>query len=129
MKFAYITGQDSSARRKRIIEKYKAGEVDCLVASTILDEGFDAPATQYLILAGGGKAEHRQVQRIGRGMRTATDKERLVVVDFSDKGRWLGTHSKQRLAAYEREPAYTVVELTTHEMREILGLEDPDADL
>ena len=116
MRFAYITGQDTTKRRARIVEAYRAGEVDVLIASTILDEGFDAPNTEFLILAGGGKAEHRQVQRIGRGMRTAEGKDVLCVVDFRDKGKWLGEHARQRAKAYCKERAYTVHELTAAEV-------------
>jgi superfamily II DNA or RNA helicase len=121
MRFAYISGQDSSARRRKVIDQYKAGRINVLIASTIVDEGFDAPATEFLVLAGGGKAEHRQVQRIGRGMRVSGGKERLTVVDFMDRGRWLGAHARQRLRGYLGERSYTVVELPMHELRDILG--------
>ena len=79
-------------------------------------KGFDAPNTEFLILAGGGKAEHRQVQRIGRGMRTAEGKAVLCVIDFRDKGKWLGEHARQRAKAYCKERAYTVHELTAAEV-------------
>ena len=119
MRFAYISGQDSSARRERILKAFKAGRIDVLIASTILDEGFDHPALRFLVLAGGGKAEHRQVQRIGRGMRTAKDKERLVVLDFLDHGKYLGAHARGRAKAYRAERAYTVAELSRAELEEI----------
>lgn len=116
LRFAYINGQDTSKRRARIVEAFRLGEIDVLIASTILDEGFDAPATEHLILAGGGKAEHRQVQRIGRGMRTSDGKERLTVFDFLDTGKYLGKHAKARADAYRRERAYTVRELSRGEL-------------
>lgn len=118
LRFAYINGSTPSQRRRRIINAYKQGEIDIIIASTILDEGFDAPLTEFLILAGGGKAEHRQVQRIGRGMRVADGKERLTVFDFLDTGKYLGKHSTQRAKAYRREKAYTVRELTRQELED-----------
>lgn len=119
LRFAYVNGQDTSTRRKRIIEAYKRGEIDVLIASTILDEGFDAPLTEHLILAGGGKAEYRQLQRIGRGMRVSEGKDKLIVFDFLDRGKYLGKHSKQRAESYRRERAYTVHELTVRDVEEL----------
>jgi superfamily II DNA or RNA helicase len=121
VKFAFLTGKESSKRRGRIIDQYKRGEIQILLASTILDEGFDAPATEYLVLAGGGLAEHRQLQRIGRGMRSSEGKKDLTVVDFMDRGRYLGKHSKERLAAYRAEPSFNVTEVTELELEEMLN--------
>lgn len=123
MNFAYINGSDSSARRQRIIDAYKRGKIDVLISSTILDEGFDAPCTQTLILAGGGKAEHRQLQRIGRAMRAAEGKDRALIFDFMDEGYYLGKHSEGRLAAYEAEPAFEVARLRWYEFDELFGEE------
>lgn len=119
--FAYISGQDSTERRARVIRAFREGKVNVLIASTIVDEGFDVPAIRFLVLAGGGKAEHRQVQRIGRGMRAASGKERLVVVDFMDRGKYLGAHSRRRAKAYAKERAYTVHELSRYELQEALA--------
>lgn len=116
MRFAYINGQDSTTRRTRIVKLFQEGKIDVLIASTILDEGFDAPNIRNVILAGGGKAEHRQTQRIGRGMRTNPGKVGVAVFDFKDKGKWLGVHSKNREKAYRKEPAYTVHELDWDEI-------------
>lgn len=121
MRFAYISGQDPTARRRRIVQLYRDGKIDVLIASTILDEGFDAPATRFLVLAGGGKAEHRQAQRIGRGMRSSEAKDGLVVVDFLDRGKYLGAHARQREKAYRRERAYTVHEITRTQLEEVLA--------
>ena len=117
MRFAYVSGKDTSQRRKRIVAAFKDGQIDVLISSVILEEGFDFAGLEFLILAGGGKAEHRQVQRIGRGMRVAEGKASLTVIDFMDKGKWLGEHSRQRAKAYRKERAYTIHELTAAEVR------------
>lgn len=124
LKFAFLTGtlkEHTSKRRQRIVEKFKRGDIDVLISTGILDEGFDAPDTRFLILAGGGKAEHRQVQRIGRGMRAAEGKRELTVIDFMDRGYYLGKHSAGRLEAYKQEPAFSVTELTADELQAMLG--------
>ncbi len=119
MNYAYITGMDTTKRRRRIIDKFKAGEIDILIASTILDEAFDCPCLETLILAGGGKAAHRQIQRIGRVMRTHPGKERATVFDFADQGKWLGQHSASRIEAYEDQDAFTLYSLDDAEFEEL----------
>jgi len=124
MRFAFLTGtlrEHQGVRRRRIIEKFKAGQIDVLISTSILDEGFDAPDTRFLILAGGGKAEHRQTQRIGRGMRASEGKHELTVIDFMDRGHYLGKHSEARLAGYKAEEAFNVTEVAAEDLREMLA--------
>ncbi len=120
LRFAYINGTDTTKRRRRIIDLFRAGKLDVLISSTILDEGFDAPIAETLILAGGGKAEHRQIQRIGRVMRTHEGKERATVFDFLDEGYYLGKHSASRRAAYKSELAFDVEIVRDYEFEELI---------
>lgn len=123
MNFAFLTGslkEHQGTRRPRIVRTFKEGAIDILVATGILDEGFDAPNVRFLILAGGGKAEHLQTQRIGRGRRADTGKDELIAIDFLDRGHYLGKHSEARISAYESEPAYTVTRITSAELEEML---------
>ena len=119
MKFAYITGQDTSRRRKRILGLFRQGKIDVLVANKIIDEGFDAPIAETLILAAGGKSEHVQTQRIGRITRAHEGKDRATVFDFSDAGYYLSKHSEERQLAYEMEPSFHVETITDSEFREM----------
>lgn len=121
MRFAYINGEDSTARRKRVIEAFKAGTVDVLIANKILDEGADVPAIAFLILAGGGRAAHRQVQRIGRGQRVSEGKTSLFVLDFKDEGKYLSKHSAERVKAYMSEEEYSVTEMDLDDFEELIG--------
>jgi superfamily II DNA or RNA helicase len=122
MRYAYISGEDSTARRKRVLTAFKEGRVDVLIANRILDEGADIPAIAFLVLAGGGRAAHRQVQRIGRGQRVSEGKESLIVVDFKDEGKYLSKHSQERVKGYRNEEAYSVTEMDRVDFEELLGL-------
>jgi superfamily II DNA or RNA helicase len=94
-------------------------KIDVLIANKIVDEGVDFPMMETLILASGGKAEHRQIQRIGRVMRTHEGKERATVFDFLDQGFYLSKHSEGRLLAYEMEPAFEVALIHDYEFDEL----------
>jgi len=112
----FMSGSTSGAERVDKWEDMRQGRLDCVVASVIADEGLDIPNIANLILAGGGRAPHRQIQRIGRGMRKVAGKDRLTVVDLADRGFYLGRQYRSRRRAYEQEAAYTVAEISPEEI-------------
>jgi len=123
MRFAFVTGtlkEHQGKRRERIEQLFRDGKIDILIATGILDEGFDAPAIRFLILAGGGLAEHRQIQRLGRGQRADEGKHELVAFDFFDRGHYLGKHSQARYDTYRQEPAYNVHVISAADLEEML---------
>jgi len=116
----FLSGSTPGYERNLAWETMRQGGADCLIASVIADEGLDIPNIEYLILGGGGKAPHRQIQRIGRGMRSVEGKANLTVFDFEDRGLYLGKHSRSRRKAYDREAAYVVAEVGAEEIEEWL---------
>jgi superfamily II DNA or RNA helicase len=83
--------------RTELMESFKDGDLPVLI-STLAGEGFDAPAIRTLIMAGGLKTEVGTIQKIGRALRPETDNAHIV--DFRDRGRWVGDHSEQRIRTY-----------------------------
>ena len=112
----FVSGSSPTAVRQRAWTRLKEGSLRLLVTSKIADEGLDIPPLSYLILAGGGKAPHVTIQRVGRGMRTAKGKQNLFVFDFLDSGKWLSAHSKNRRRTYNEQAAYTVQEVDITEV-------------
>lgn len=107
----FLEGDSKSSDRKRGWAQLRDGSLDLAVISVIGDEGINVPGLRYLILAGGGKAGHKMVQRLGRGRRAIPGKDRLYAADFLDQGMNLGPHTKARLKAYKADPSITVVEV------------------
>jgi len=112
----FMSGSTPGTERVDKWEDMRQGRLDCVVASVIADEGLDIPNIENLILAGGGKAPHRIIQRIGRGMRSSPGKDRLTVLDFADRGFYLGRQYRSRRRTYEREASYTVAEVRPEEI-------------
>lgn len=119
----FASGSTPGDKRVDIWEDMRQGRLDCVVASVIADEGLDICNIEHLILAGGGRAPHRQIQRIGRGMRAAPGKDRLTVFDFADAGFYLGRQYRSRLRTYKKEKAYQVVEIKPEEIKQWLAQE------
>ncbi len=112
----FIAGKQSTSVRQRAYEDVRQGKLNLIVVSKIADEGLDIPPLTHLIMAGGGKAPHLTIQRVGRGMRLAEGKERLFVFDFLDRGKYLEGHAGRRLKTYSEQPAYTTSEVSFAEV-------------
>ena len=56
-----------------------------------------------MILAGGGKSTIKNIQRIGRVLRTSEGKEEASVHDFIDTAKYLCDHYKQRRTIFEQD--------------------------
>lgn len=113
----FISGHASTEQRLAAMEALNSGRLKCLISSTILDEGVDIPEIGALILAGGGKAAHKVIQRIGRGLRVVPGKEYLAVFDFFDSHseKYLLGHSRQRLRAVQ-DAGFSQETLTVEEL-------------
>lgn len=106
----FISGQEPSVVRQKAIKDFEKGEIQILIATTILDEGVDIPCIDALILAGGGKSTIKTLQRVGRGLRKGST-GKLIVIDTVDfQHRYLLDHSFQRISDYRAEDCFTIIE-------------------
>lgn len=100
----FLHGNVSPKKRKRERKKFKAGEIDIMIATQIFDKGVDLPIIENLILAGGGRSPHQIIQRLGRGMRVTHNKSYVYVYDFLDqRNPYVADHTAVRISTYEEE--------------------------
>jgi superfamily II DNA or RNA helicase len=100
----FMQGSDSSDIRATKKRQFSDEGYRVMIATTIMDEGVDLPAIDGLVLAAGGKAQHRIIQRLGRGMRPKEGKDSLVVLDFMDtNSATMWRHSKERRKVYKSD--------------------------
>ncbi len=81
---AYVSGRMSDKQKDEVLEAYRAGTVHVLCACDILNEGWDSPETEVLLMARPTLSKVVYVQQLGRGTRTAPGKKDLLVFDFID---------------------------------------------
>lgn len=99
-----LTGSDSAEVRAIVVKKLRENKIGGVICTTIFDEGIDIPELRSIILAGAGKSNIKQLQRIGRGLRKAERKNKVVVIDFHDEcTRILRDHSNRRRKIWEDE--------------------------
>ena len=101
----WITGQDTNDTRKQVIDMLQTSKHTCIAIATqqIFNTGINVKI-HNLINAAGGQADHLIIQRMGRGLRTADDKEEVLYVDFLfENNPYLKKHSKKRIKILEKE--------------------------
>ncbi|MCU4924910.1 helicase-related protein [Halobacteria archaeon AArc-dxtr1] len=68
----FLSGETPHHERRRLLERFRQGELDQLVVSRVGDEGIDLPTADLAIVASGLGGSRRQgTQRAGRTMRPA----------------------------------------------------------
>ena len=85
-----ITGKTAGGQRAATIDRFKHGELRCLVNVACLTTGFDAPETDLIALLRPTKSPVLYVQIAGRGMRTAPGKDDCLWLDFTSTTADLG---------------------------------------
>jgi len=100
----WVQGKDNSETRKNVINQLQKSE-KCVAIATqqIFNTGVNV-FCHNLINAASGQADHQIIQRIGRGLRTASDKETLNYYDFVfEINEYLHKHSKKRIKILEEQ--------------------------
>lgn len=99
-----------SKGRKKTVQAFRDGQIPLLIATSLADEGFDAPCASTLILAAGGRAANRVEQRAGRVLRPSPGKTHGTIFDFMDTQHpFLQAQSRARRKVYQ-ELGYTILQ-------------------
>jgi len=101
----WVRGEDSLETRELIIDKLKHSKEDIVAIATqgIFNAGINVKV-HNLINAAGGQAEHQIIQRLGRGLRKSSDKDKLNYYDFIFRiNDYLEKHSMKRIDILKNE--------------------------
>lgn len=72
---------DRVERRKRLLA-FSSGKLSAVTAVDVMNEGIDVPDVNLLVFLRATHSRRIFVQQLGRGLRLAHDKEKVVVLDF-----------------------------------------------
>lgn len=104
----FLTGGSKKDERKKGLNKVLNDNK--ILIGTIFKEGFDMPAINTLIMAGGGRSIKAVIQKVGRVLRMAAGKTRAELFDFYDADDSMcEEHSEVRKEVYESEDQYRLV--------------------
>lgn len=81
-----VSGATDTASRRRVVDGFRAGEIDVLVNYGVFREGFDAPKTRAIIVARPVYSPNLYFQMVGRGLRGPLNggDERCLILNVED---------------------------------------------
>lgn len=97
------SGKVEKEYRLDIVERMRKGEIDILIATSVLDEGVDIAAVSGILFLCSNKSIVKVLQRIGRGVRLMGLKDTVSIYDLAIKVKYLQEHSLKRLKLYKKE--------------------------
>lgn len=83
---AVLHGGMATDERRDVIERYRQGDLACIVNCMILTEGTDLPATSAIIVNRPSANLSLYTQIVGRGTRLADGKRDCLVIDVCGRG-------------------------------------------
>ena len=115
----YTSRETGTARGRRILERFGVGDYQVLTAMKVLDEGIDIPETDTAFLMASSTVRREWVQRRGRILRQAPDKQMAHLHDFLVIPPDVDTSAGQSLLKSELRRAIAFADLAENEF-------DPD---
>lgn len=79
-----VSGRMPRNDREEYLQDFRSGQLQVLCACDILNEGWDCPEVEVLMMARPTLSKVIYLQQLGRGTRKAPGKECLIVFDFVD---------------------------------------------
>lgn len=110
LKIACVHVNTPDKQRRKIMQEFRAGNIDILVSTTIIARGKNFPKLRYMINAAGMNSQEKSIQFLGRLVRTFEGKDRVYLDDIQYQGNYLSRHSKRR-ARYYREEKLKVIDM------------------
>jgi superfamily II DNA or RNA helicase len=109
-----VSGRVPVKERETILEQFRKGELLVLCACDVLNEGWDCPELEVLLMARPTLSKVLYLQQLGRGTRKAPGKEELIVFDFIDNAlRYNVSQSLHRILLKKHYIPGALVEATT----------------
>ena len=71
--------------RREAVQAFRAGDLSCIVATSLADEGLDLPNVEVLVMLSGGRSSQKTIQRASRALRVSPGKKMATILDFRDR--------------------------------------------
>lgn len=98
----FLHGKDDAKERKEYYDKFSTHNNMMVIATAqIASTGLDIPRIFNLVFVDIGKSFKRTIQAIGRGLRTAHDKDHVKVFDLCTDFKYSKQHQRDRIKYYK----------------------------
>lgn len=106
-KIAYV--HHETANRKQILEDFRTGKIDILIATTIISRGKNFPTLRYLQNTASMDSNEKAIQILGRLVRKHESKSKAYLDDLVFPGHYLSRHARHRKVYYQREKLKVII--------------------
>jgi superfamily II DNA or RNA helicase len=96
----FVKGDVPPEEREYLRNALHNKEILVVIATVVWKEGVNIKSLNNIMIAGGGKSELVLFQTIGRGFRRDSNKDKIVIYDFLDSGRYLSEWCVERIGIY-----------------------------
>jgi superfamily II DNA or RNA helicase len=96
----FVKGEIDSERRALLYQALQDKKIHCIIA-TVGKEGLNIPKLDAVINAEGYKGSVTTVQKL-RSLTATEGKKYGLIIDFMDRGKFIGKHSRKRIEHYEK---------------------------
>ena len=100
---AHIDGGTPPGERDGLLEDFRTGRIRVLSNVALFIEGLDVPLVEAIIMLRPTQSLTLWLQAVGRGMRPAEGKDRLMVIDHANNCRNLGIPCEDREWSLEKK--------------------------
>ena len=76
-----IDDKTPAETRKQYVDDFRRGKIEIICNVNIFSEGFDCPDLEFIQLARPTKSLSMYLQQVGRGLRPAEGKDKLIILD------------------------------------------------
>lgn len=130
---AHFTSRESRDERRAILDHFRVGDIDALVAIRCLDEGIDIPACRLAFILASSRNPKQFIQRRGRILRKSPNKQFAEIYDFlvvSPEGAMQNSQLERNLFVSELKRVAEFARLATnagdvaHELSPVLSKYD-----
>jgi superfamily II DNA or RNA helicase len=98
----FVYGEDKKAARRQIYNLFNTHDNIVVIAtSQLASTGLNIPRIFNLFMVDSGKSYIRTIQSIGRGLRKAHDKFKVLVIDIYSNLNYSRKHKNQRVMHYK----------------------------
>ena len=103
---AIVTAQTPLAERMNVLEEHEKGKIEAVVSVGVLLEGWDNPNCNIIVHLRPTLSKVLWGQSVGRGLRSAKNKEKCIVIDVSSNWSTFGPVEKLKWELWSHRRSY-----------------------
>ena len=106
LKVELVTAKTPLKERMKILDQHEKGDIECLISVGVLSEGWDNPNCNIIVHLRPTLSKVFWGQSVGRGLRSAQNKSKCIVIDVSSNYTTFGPVEKLSWKLWNHRKSY-----------------------